>query len=127
MDRKTYEAEMAETVADLGISNIPYFGIASGFLTGKYRPGITEVDSKREAGAREYATEKGYAVLTTMDEISVAHDGAPLSAIALAWLRSQMTISVPIASARTVLQLEEIVQIIELTQLEVEKLNFASA
>ena len=127
VDRKTYEAGMAETVADLGVSNIPYFGIASGFLTGKYRPGITDVDSKREAGAREYATEKGYAILTTMDEISVAHEGAPLSAIALAWLRSQSTVSVPIASARTVLQLEEIVQIVELTQLEVEKLNLASA
>ena len=45
VDRTTYEAEMAATVADLGISNIPFYGIARGFLTGKYRPGITEVDS----------------------------------------------------------------------------------
>jgi aryl-alcohol dehydrogenase-like predicted oxidoreductase len=62
-----------------------------------------------------------------MDEISVAHEGAPLSAIALAWLRSQSTVSVPIASARTVLQLEEIVQMVELTHIEVEQLNLASA
>ena len=62
-----------------------------------------------------------------MDEVSAAHNGAPLSAIALAWLRSQSSVSVPIASARTVPQLEEIVQVIELTPAEVEKLNSVSA
>jgi aryl-alcohol dehydrogenase-like predicted oxidoreductase len=127
VDRKTYETDLAPTVADLGISNIPFYGIARGFLSGKYRPGVTEVDSKRAAGAREYATDKNYAILSAMDEISSAHNNAPLSAIALAWLRSQPTVSVPIASARTVPQLEEIVQVIELTQEEVEKLNTLSA
>jgi aryl-alcohol dehydrogenase-like predicted oxidoreductase len=61
-----------------------------------------------------------------MDQISEAHNGAPLSAIALAWLRSQPTVSVPISSARTVPQLEEIVQVIQLTSEEVEKLNKVS-
>ena len=118
-----YEGEMSQAVADLGLSNIPFYGIARGFLTGKYRPGVSDVDSKRAAGAREYATEKGYAILTAMDEVSAAHNGAPLSAIALAWLRSQPTVSVPIASARTVNQLEEIVQVIELTQEQIESLT----
>jgi aryl-alcohol dehydrogenase-like predicted oxidoreductase len=127
VDRKTYETDLAPAVKSLGISNIPFYGIARGFLSGKYRPGVTEVDSKRAAGAREYATDKGYAVLTAMDEVSAAHNGAPLSAIALAWLRSQPSVSVPIASARTVPQLEEIVQVIELTPVEVEKLNAVSA
>ena len=127
VDRKTYETDLAATVESLGISNIPFYGIARGFLSGKYRPGVTEVDSKRAAGAREHATDKGYAILTAMDEISAAHNGAPLSAIALAWLRSQPSVSVPIASARTVPQLEEIVQVIELTTAEVEKLNAVSA
>ena len=127
VDRKTYETDLAATVADLGISNIPFYGIARGFLSGKYRPGVTEVDSKRAAGAREYATDKNYAVLSAMDEISTAHNGAPLSAIALAWLRSQPTVSVPIASARTMPQLEEIVQVVELTPTEVETLNSLSA
>jgi aryl-alcohol dehydrogenase-like predicted oxidoreductase len=126
VDRKTYEAEMAGAVADLGISNIPFYGIARGFLTGKYRPGITEVDSKRAAGAREYATDKGYAVLTAMDEIAKAHN-APLGAIALGWLRAQPTVSAPIASARTVPQLEEIIQVVELTESEVSTLNALSA
>ena len=127
VDRTTYESGMAQTVADLGISNIPFYGIARGFLTGKYRPGITEVDSKRAAGAREYANDKNYAVLAIMDEISTAHNHAPLAAIALAWLRAQPTVSAPIASARTVNQLNEIIQIIDLSTAEVEQLNAISA
>jgi len=125
IDRATYESEMAATVADLGISNIPFYGIARGFLTGKYRPGVTEVDSKRPA-ALVYTTDKNYAVLSAMDEIAQAHN-APLGAIALGWLRAQPTVSAPIASARTVPQLEEIIQVVELTSDEVEKLNALSA
>ncbi len=126
VDRKTYEGEMSEAVSDLGISNIPFYGIARGFLTGKYRPGVTEVDSKRAAGAREYATDKNYAVLTVMDEVAKNHN-VSLSAIALAWLRAQPSVSVPIASARTVEQVEEIIQVVELSVAEVEKLNAVSA
>ena len=125
VDRTTYESGMAQTVADLGISNIPFYGIAHGFLTGKYRPGITEVDSKRAALAREYATDKSYAVIAAMDEIAKNHN-CSLAAIALGWLRAQPTVSAPIASARTVAQLEEIIQIIDLTASEVEQLNAIS-
>jgi aryl-alcohol dehydrogenase-like predicted oxidoreductase len=126
VDRKSYEGEMSQAVADLGISNLPFYGIARGFLSGKYRPGVTEVDSKRAAGAREYATDKNYAVLTTMDEVAKNHN-VSLSAVALAWLRAQLSVSVPIASARTVEQVEEIVQAVELSVEEVEKLNGVSA
>jgi aryl-alcohol dehydrogenase-like predicted oxidoreductase len=126
VDRKTYEGEMSQAVIDFGISNIPFYGIARGFLSGKYRPGVTEVDSKRAAGAREYATDKNYAVLTTMDEVAKNHN-VSLSAVALAWLRAQPSVSVPIASARTVEQVEEIVQVVELSGGEVEKLNAISA
>jgi len=126
VDRKTYEGEMSQAVSDLGISNIPFYGIARGFLTGKYRPGVTEVDSKRAAGAREYATDKNYAVLTVMDEVAKNHN-ASLAAIALAWLRAQPSVSVPIASARTVEQVEEIIQVVELSKEDVEKLNAVSA
>ena len=125
VDRTTYEGEMAGTVADLGISNIPFYGIARGFLTGKYRPGVTEVDSMRPA-ALVYTTDKNYAILTAMDEIAQAHN-APLGAIALGWLRAQPTVSAPIASARTVPQLEEIIQVVELTPEEVVRLNSISA
>ena len=126
VDRKTYEGEMSQAVSDLGISNIPFYGIARGFLTGKYRPGVTEVDSKRAAGAREYATDKNYAVLAVMDEVAKNHN-VSLSAVALAWLRAQPSVSVPIASARTVQQVQEIIQVVELSGEEVEKLNGVSA
>ena len=127
VDRTTYENGMAQAVTEFGISNIPFYGIARGFLSGKYRPGVTEVDSKRAAGAREYATDKGFAVITAMDEISHAHNDAPLAAIALAWLRANPTVSVPIASARTVEQLNEIIQLVELSDVEIEVLNTVSA
>jgi aryl-alcohol dehydrogenase-like predicted oxidoreductase len=126
VDRKTYEGEMSQAVSELGILNIPFYGIARGFLSGKYRPGVTEVDSKRAAGAREYATDKNFAVLTVMDEVAKNHS-VSLSAVALAWLRAQPSVSVPIASARTVEQVEEIVQVVELSSEEVEKLNAISA
>ncbi|MEI7659397.1 MAG: aldo/keto reductase [Actinomycetes bacterium] len=126
VDRTKYEGEMAQAVSDLGISNIPFYGIARGFLTGKYRAGVTEVDSKRAAGAREYANDKNFAVLAVMDEIAKAHN-ASLAAIALGWLRAQPTVSAPIASARTVEQVHEIVQIVDLAPEEVAKLNAISA
>jgi aryl-alcohol dehydrogenase-like predicted oxidoreductase len=113
---------MSQAVADLGISNIPFYGIARGFLTGKYRPGVTEVDSKRAAGAREYATDENYSVLSVMDEVAKSHN-VSLPAVALAWLRAQPTVSVPIASARTVEQVEEIIEIVELQKDEIEKLD----
>jgi aryl-alcohol dehydrogenase-like predicted oxidoreductase len=122
VDRKTYEGEMSQAVEDLGISNIPFYGIARGFLSGKYRLGVTEVDSKRAAGAREYATDKNYGVLSVMDEVAKNHN-VSLSAIALAWLRAQPTVSVPIASARTVEQVREIMEIVNLTSTEISKLT----
>jgi len=125
VDRKTYEGEMSQAVTDLGISNLPFYGIARGFLSGKYRPGVNEVDSKRAAGAREYATDKNYSVLSVMDEVAKNHN-VSLSAVALAWLRAQPSVSVPIASARTVEQVEEIVQVVELSGEEVGKLNGVS-
>ena len=125
VDRTGYEGEMEKAVSELGISNIPFYGIARGFLTGKYRPGINEVDSKRAEGAREYANDKNYAVLAAMDVIAKDHN-ASLAAVALGWLRAQPTVSVPIASARTVEQLNEIIRVIELSSTEVENLNAIS-
>jgi aryl-alcohol dehydrogenase-like predicted oxidoreductase len=125
VNRTEYEGEMSLTVAELGISNIPYYGIARGFLSGKYRPGVTDVDSLRAQGALEHATEKNFAILAAMDEIAKVHN-ASLSAIALAWLRAQPTVSAPIASARTVAQLNEIIQVVELTDEEVELLTSIS-
>jgi len=121
MHRTEFESNQAPLLAQNSITCIPYFGLARGFLTGKYRAGVT-VDSMRAGGVAEYQTEKGYAVVSALEEISKVHNSS-IAAVALAWLRAQPQVSTPIASARTVEQLEEIIQVVELTSDEVEKLT----
>jgi aryl-alcohol dehydrogenase-like predicted oxidoreductase len=121
MHRTEFESNQAPLLAQNSITCIPYFGLARGFLTGKYRAGVT-VDSLRAGGVAEYQNEKGYAVVSALDEIAKAHNSS-LAAVALAWLRAQPHVSTPIASARTVEQLEEIIQVVELSSDEVEKLT----
>jgi aryl-alcohol dehydrogenase-like predicted oxidoreductase len=125
VSRNPFESEQQPVLAANNISAIPFYGLARGFLSGKYREGKV-VESVRAEGVKEFATPKGYATLAVMDQI--ARDlNCSVSAVSLAWLRSNPQLSTPIASARTVEQLEEIVQIIELTADEVASLNTASA
>ena len=125
MHRTEFESNQAPLLAQNSITCIPYFGLARGFLTGKYRAGVT-VDSMRAGGVAEYQTEKGYAVVSALEEISKVHNSS-IAAVALAWLRAQPQVSTPIASARTVEQLEEIIQVVELSSDEVEKLTKLSS
>ena len=125
MYRSEFESNQAPLLAQNSITCIPYFGLARGFLTGKYRAGVT-VDSLRAGGVTEYQSEKGYAVVSALDEISKAHNSS-IAAVALGWLRAQPQVSTPIASARTVEQLEEIIQVVELTSDEVAKLTKLSS
>jgi aryl-alcohol dehydrogenase-like predicted oxidoreductase len=121
MHRAEFETNQAPVLAQNVIKCIPYFGLARGFLTGKYRAGVT-VDSMRAGGVTEYQTAKGYAVVSALEEISKVHNSS-IAAVALAWLRAQPEVSTPIASARTVEQLEEIIQVIKLSSDEVTKLT----
>ena len=123
--RNPFESEQQPVLAANNISAIPFYGLARGFLSGKYREGKI-VESVRAEGVKEFATPKGYATLAVMDQIARDHN-CSVSAVSLAWLRSNPQLSTPIASARTVEQLEEIVQIIELTSDEVASLNTVSA
>jgi len=125
VERNPFESEQQEVLATHGLSALPFYSLARGFLSGKYRPGVT-VDSVRADGVKEYQTDKGWAVVAALDEIAKAHNSS-VSAIALAWLRSNPQVSTPIASARTVEQLIEIVEVVELSEFEVNKLNAASA
>ena len=125
MHRSEFETDKAPVLAANVITCIPFFGLARGFLTGKYRPGLS-VDSMRAGGVAEYQSEKGYAVVSALEEISKAHNSS-IAAVALAWLRAQPHVSTPIASARTVDQLEEIIQVVELSSDEVILLDSISA
>ena len=125
MHRSEFESDQAPLLAQNSITCIPYFGLARGFLTGKYRAGVT-VDSLRAGGVTEYQSEKGYAIVSALEEISKAHHSS-IAAVALGWLRAQPQVSTPIASARTVEQLEEIIQVVELNGDEVAKLTQLSS
>ncbi|MFF2043000.1 aldo/keto reductase [Kitasatospora sp. NPDC058170] len=105
VSRATFEGALADTVADHGLSTVPYFALASGFLTGKYRPGGPGVDSARAQGAARYLEdERGPRVLDALDAVAAEH-GVELATVALAWLAARPTVAAPIASARTVEQL----------------------
>ncbi|MET9386656.1 aldo/keto reductase [Streptomyces sp. NPDC002928] len=128
VSRDTYEGELQDLAARSGLAAVPYFSLASGFLTGKYRPGTT-VDSVRAEGAAKHLdTERGQKVLTALDELARTHD-VPVATVALAWLAAQPTVLAPIASARTVEQLPALVGVaeLELTEKEVARLTEASA
>ncbi|MEU2228144.1 aldo/keto reductase [Streptomyces sp. NPDC018347] len=128
VSRDTYEGPLQDLVASEGLSAVPYFALASGFLTGKYRPGEA-VDSARAGRVAQYTdSERGRKVLTALDEVAAAH-GAPVATVALAWLAAQPTVTAPIASARTVEQLPALLGVAELklTEDEVAKLTAASA
>ncbi|WP_225826815.1 aldo/keto reductase [Streptomyces naphthomycinicus] len=128
VSRDTYEGPLQDLAAREGLSAVPYFSLASGFLTGKYRPGKT-VDSARAGGARKHAdTERGRQVLAALDEIAAAHE-APVATVALAWLAARPTVTAPIASARTVDQLPALLGLadLRLTEAELGRLTEASA
>jgi len=80
-----------------GLGVLPYLGLANGFLTGKYRPGV-EVESERAGRVTKYLDARGMAVLDVLNEVADAHSVKP-AAVALAWLREQPTVVAPIASA----------------------------
>ncbi|MFJ8754380.1 aldo/keto reductase [Streptomyces sp. NPDC102441] len=128
VSRDTYEGALQDTAAAAGLAAVPYFALASGFLTGKYRPG-TPVDSARAEGAGKHLeTERGRKVLTALDRIAQEHD-AEIATVALAWLAAQPTVTAPIASARTVEQLPALVAVaaLTLTGPELAELTEASA
>jgi aryl-alcohol dehydrogenase-like predicted oxidoreductase len=126
MERAEFESTLAPLLAETGIACVPYYGLAKGFLTGKYRPGA-EVTSVRAEGARAYLDERGLRVLAALDEISAAR-GVPPGAVALAWLAEQPTVASPIASARTSEQLAGLLPVLtlELSDAELTALTEAS-
>ncbi|MFF1381659.1 aldo/keto reductase [Streptomyces sp. NPDC058308] len=128
VSRDTYEGPLQELASRSGLAAVPYYALASGFLTGKYRPGA-RVESARSGRVESYVgSERGDRVLAALDEIA-ADRGAEVATVALAWLAAQPTVAAPIASARTVGQLPALLAVadLELTQAELARLTEASA
>jgi aryl-alcohol dehydrogenase-like predicted oxidoreductase len=121
---REFETTLLPVADAWNLTVLPYFALAKGFLTGKYRPGGSAVESQRAEGASAYLEKGGEEVLAALDEVAGARD-VPVAAVALAWLRAHPRVVAPIASARTVEQLEQILPAatLELTPEEVDRLS----
>ena len=106
MERPVFEGELRDVAAAQGLGVLPYFALAKGFLTGKYRHG-ERVDSPRAKGASAYVGERGDRVLAALEQVAQEQQ-VPLPAVALRWLADQPTVVSPIASGRSVEQLADL-------------------
>jgi len=125
---RDYEAEYTDLVAREQLGVVPYFGLARGFLTGKYRPDGPPVQSARAEGAQGYLDARGIAVLAALDDVAATH-ATTVAAVALAWLLAQPGVVAPIASARTPEQLAELLPVAQLalSDAQLTRLTAASA
>jgi aryl-alcohol dehydrogenase-like predicted oxidoreductase len=128
-ERSDYEAALEPVVVKEGLGVIPYYGLASGFLTGKYRSEADAGKSPRGAGVvKKYLNERGFRILAALDQVAKAHHSTP-GKVALAWLIARPSITAPIASATSVDQVHDLVEATKLAldPASLEALNQASA
>jgi aryl-alcohol dehydrogenase-like predicted oxidoreductase len=128
VERKDYEAELGPLCRKEQIGVIPYYSLASGFLTGKYRSKDDAKKSARGSGATKYLDERGLRVLAALDEIA-AERKASIAPVALAWLLAKPELTAPIASATSLSQLNELLGSVrlELSEADITRLDAASA
>ncbi|HEY0250907.1 MAG TPA: aldo/keto reductase [Kofleriaceae bacterium] len=122
------EKSLVPVIEREGLKELPYFALALGFLTGKYRPG-THVESERSGRASKYLEHRhAPKLLHELDVLAKAYD-ASVSAIALAWLKAHAVVGAPIASARTPAQLRELLTVskVKLAPADVAKLSALTA
>jgi aryl-alcohol dehydrogenase (NADP+) len=129
IERAGYEDGGLRALAEReALAVLPYFALAKGFLTGKYREGGETGDSPRAGQAQSYMDARGFRVLAALDEVAAARD-VPVTAVSIAWLAAQPTVTAPLASARTVEQLGPLLEgaRLELRPEELDALAAASA
>jgi aryl-alcohol dehydrogenase-like predicted oxidoreductase len=108
IDREPYEAELEPLVRERGLGVINFFGLARGFLTGKYRSEADLAKSPRGAGVQAaYFNQRGFRILAALDEAAAALSATPAQ-VALAWQMARPGVTAPIASATSVAQLQEL-------------------
>ncbi len=126
--RRNYEANVAPLAEAEGLGVLPYFGLASGFLTGKYRTPADLEGRPRGRSVAKYLNDDGLRVISALETVAAAREAA-IATVALAWLLAKPTVTAPLASATRVEQLAELMAApgLELTADEVERLDEASA
>jgi aryl-alcohol dehydrogenase-like predicted oxidoreductase len=110
---RDFERTLLPVVEAWDLAVLPYYALAKGFLTGKYRPGGDAVESQRATGAAAYLDQHA-PLLTALDDIAAAHD-TTVAAVAVAWLLGHPRVTAPIASARTTEQLAQLLPAATLT------------
>ncbi|TDX82844.1 aldo/keto reductase [Epilithonimonas xixisoli] len=127
VEREKFETEYASLVEKYGLSAFPYWSLAAGFLTGKYRTEADFEKTTRGAGIKKYFDNKGKAVLSALDKVSEKHQSQPAT-VALAWLLANPLITAPIVSATSERQLQTIFDApkLNLDSEDLEILNQAS-
>ena len=127
IERDAYERELRPVMEAAGLACLPYYGLAHGFLTGKYRPGAS-VESPRAGSAAKYLEDpRAMRVLEAVESVAKAR-GTTIAAVALAALGAQPTVAAPIASARSPEQLAELLPMatIELSHDELARIDAAA-
>jgi aryl-alcohol dehydrogenase-like predicted oxidoreductase len=124
-DRAEFEA-LRPYLLEREVGSVVYYGLAAGFLTGKYRSEADFGQSSRGGGMGQYLNSKGLAILAALDQVAAEHNATPAE-IAIAWLVAQQGVTAPIASATTALQLASLVRgaRLNLTKDELEVLTKA--
>lgn len=127
VEREKFETEYAPLVEKFGLSAFPYWSLAAGFLTGKYRTEADFETTARGGGIKKYFDDKGKAVLAALDKVSEKHQSQPAT-VALAWLLANPLITAPIVSATSERQLQTIFDApkLQLDSEDLEILNQAS-
>lgn len=127
-DRAGFESGLQQVCIDNEVGVIPYYGLASGFLTGKYRSEADLAKSPRGRGVKRYLDARGLKILAALDEVSMGRSAVPAQ-VALAWVMAQPGLTGPIASATSVAQLDELMGSarLKLTADDLGKLDKASA
>jgi aryl-alcohol dehydrogenase-like predicted oxidoreductase len=128
VDRDKLEGPLRGTALRHGLSILPFYGLANGFLTGKYRTAADLAKSIRGDRVAGYLEGNGMRVLHALDEVA-AETGAPLATIALAWTIAQPGIAAGLASATSVEQLAELTAAMQLSlsAVQIARLDAASA
>ncbi len=108
MERGLFEGELENECLKEGIGVIPYYSLASGFLTGKYRSEGDVGSAQRGAGVKKYINPRGMAVLKALDDAAKKHNSNPTQ-VALAWLMQRKSITAPIVSATSLAQLKDLI------------------
>src|SRR5690606_19668609 len=122
LERMSYESQYLPLVEKYGLAVFPYYALASGFLTGKYRSEADSSKSVRGKGAQKYMNAKGLAVLDALDKIAAKHN-TKQATVALAWLLAQPYVGAPVVSATSKAQLDSLLAAPALN-LDTEDLNF---